>query len=123
MLLKFIYVVISFMGCFVLQLLSVFRSPSFLAFVALRYRQLQRKWQPIISIYSSYCIIFCRPIMSHLHSTAPNKAREQPLLLIQKYKSFPLLTCKTPTRFHLERKGFRIFSKFQGHKLTFIPLL
>ena len=111
------------MGCFVLQLLSVFRSTSFLAFVALRYRRLERKWQPITSVYSSYCIICRRPIMSHLNPTAPNKAREQTVLSIQKYKPFPLLTCKTPTRFHLERKAFRIFSKFQGHKLTFIPLL
>jgi len=63
------------------------------------------------------------PLCPILSPTAPNKARKQSLLSVQKYKPFSMLRCMTPVSFHLQSKAFRVLSNFQGHKLTYIPLL
>jgi len=114
---------------------------SYYCYIFLLVQYLLHKWQPVTAIYSSQCSIYYTsgsllllyippsalfpviPLCPILSPTAPNKACEQPLLSVQKYKPFSILPCMTPARFHLQSKAFRVLSKFQGHKLTYIPLL
>jgi len=68
------------------------------------------------------------PLCPITNPTAPNKAREQPecisaTIVNKQVQTIFHTTMLTATRFDLERNAFRVISKFQGHKLTFIPLL
>ena len=50
------------------------RFTSFLALFAVHYRGLLHKWPHITSIYSSYCTICCRPIVSHYKPSSTKQA-------------------------------------------------
>jgi len=120
-----ICVMLSFIGCFVILLLSVFKFNSFLAFFALHYSRLLHKWQPITSIYPSCCTVCCPPVMSH-YKPSSNKTRHAnhhnasvPLLLTHKYKPFSTQPRMTPTRFYLEKKPLLVY--FQNSKAINLP--
>ena len=92
-------------------------------FFSLPYKRLLRKWQPITSVYSCQCIIFCRPIMSHFKSNGTKQGTRTTTVITEVQTIFRTNMHDISTLSSPQRKAFRLLSKFQGHKLTFIPLL
>ena len=82
----------------------------------------------ILAYISPNTLFALVPFCPITNLTSQNKAREQSQCIIAnivntKYKHFSILPCMTPAQFDLERNVFHVISKFQGHNLTFMPLL
>jgi len=104
----------SFVGCFVVILLSVFKFTYFLAFFFLFPTNVCYASGSLLLLYIPASALFSVvPLCPILSPTAPNKAREQPLSL-QRYKPFSVLTCMTSARFHLHKE--KLFVYFQNFK-------
>jgi hypothetical protein len=98
--------VFSFIGCFVVLLLSVFRFTSFLALFTLHYNVCYASDSPLLLYIPPSALFAVVPLCP----------------IVQQYETFSIKSFMTSTRVRLERNDFCVFSKFEGHKLTFLPL-